>query len=130
MKQKRNLLAISICGAAGLIVAWFATAIPGKESTYEVEPWITVPEYRTDAARAIDAYERLMERHMDLTGKCLLQFGGDCQTIMQKLDGLDSRLSEVSARLTRIEESLGIEPYAGPASLVGPAEPNDSRQPK
>jgi hypothetical protein len=47
---------------------------------------------------------------MDLTEKHLLQVGGDCQTTAVKLDLLDSRLTEVSARLARIEKALGIDP--------------------
>jgi hypothetical protein len=124
MKSKRNLLAIGTVVVICLVVARLAASIPdkpfdsaspdnaqGRGRTYEVEPQITtLPEYRTDAARAIDAYERLMERYMDLTEKHLLQVGGDCQTTAVKLDSLDSRLNEISARLARIEKALGIDP--------------------
>jgi hypothetical protein len=111
MKSKRNLLIIGAVVVVCLVVAQIAASIPDRGKTYEVEPQITtLPEYRTDATRAIDAYERLMERYMDLTEKHLLQVGSDCQTIAIKLDSLDSRLAEVSTRLARIEKAMGIEP--------------------
>jgi len=109
-----------------LVVAQLAASIPGKERNYEVEPVITTPEYKTDAARAIDAYERLMERYMDLTEKHLLRVGSDCQTTTTKLDSLDSRLAEVSARLARIEKALGIEPDANSAAVVRKPGANDT----
>jgi hypothetical protein len=119
MKSKRNLLAIGAVVVICLVVARLAASIPDKGRTYEVEPQITtLPEYRTDAARAIDAYERLMERYMDLTEKHLLQVGGDCQTTATKLDSLDSRLAEISSRLARIEKALGIKPDANTAAMV------------
>jgi len=115
MKQNRNLLAAGAVILVCLVVAALATSIPGKEKTYEVET-ITSPEYKTDAARAIDAYERLMDRYMDLSEKLLSQMGGDCQTVSAKLDSLDSRLAELSARLARIEKALGIDPNSVPVS--------------
>ncbi len=77
---------------------------------------ITSPEYKTDAARAIDAYERLMDRYMDLSEKLVSQMGGDCQTVAAKLDSLDSRIAELSARLAGIEKALGIDPNSVPVS--------------
>jgi uncharacterized protein YhaN len=109
MKQNINLLAAGAVILVCLVVATMATSMPGKEKNYEVEV-ITSPEYKTDAARAIDAYERLMDRYMDLSEKLVSQAGGDCQAVATKLDSLDSRIAELSARLARIEKALGIDP--------------------
>ena len=109
MKESKNLLAAWAVILVCLVVASLATSIPGKERTYEVET-INSPEYKTDAARAIDAYERLMDRYMDLSEKLLSQMGGDCQAVSAKLDSLDSRIAELSTRLARIEKALGIKP--------------------
>jgi hypothetical protein len=124
MKPTRNMLIIGAVVAVCLVVARLAMSIPGGERSYEIEPVITTPEYRTDAARAIDAYERLMERYMDLTAKHLLQVGADCQAVTQRLDSLDARLEDISARLTRIEKAMGIAPPQKPAAV----EPNDTSQ--
>jgi hypothetical protein len=112
MKSNRNLMTIAAVTFVCLVVVALAIAIPDKGKFYAVEPEITLPEYKTDAGRAIDAYERLMERYMDLAEGHLLEAGADCQTVASRLDSLDSRLEEVSARLARIEKKLGIEPDA------------------
>jgi len=109
MRTKKSLLAV----AAGLVccgvLVWFSTSIQGSEKTYEIQPRITLPEYRTDAARAIDAYERLMERYMDLMEKNLLRIDTGVRDFTSKLDSIDSKLTELSRRMARIEKRLGIE---------------------
>jgi hypothetical protein len=104
-----NLLAV----AAGLIccimVVWLAPSIQGGQKTYEVRPHITLPEYRTDAARAIDAYERLMDRYMGLTERNLTRIGTGLTGVVKKLDSIDAKLTELSTRMARIEIALGIE---------------------
>ena len=114
MKQNRYLLAttgvvIVIC----LIVAAVSTAIPDNGKKYEIDTVVDVQGYKTDAARAIDAYERLMDRYLDLSEKLISTMGGDCQAVSTKLDSLDSRLADISTRLARIEKALGIDPNSG-----------------
>ena len=115
--------AITICS----VLVWLSSPLTGKEAKYEVEAQITTPENRTDASRAIDAYERMMERHMDLIEKGLLRNGADCRAIEEKLDSLDSRLSEILTRLGRIEKAMGIiEPNINPpAETAKPANVKD-----
>jgi len=114
MRTSRNLWAIVAVIACCLAGLWLSTSIQGSQKTYEVKPYITVPEYRTDAARAIDAYERLMERYMDLTEKNLFIVGTDIREVVKKLDSIDDKLTHLSATIARIEKALGIEP--APAS--------------
>ena len=106
-KMNRTLLAVTAGLAALIIVVWSSTSIQGVD--YEVKPEITIPEYRTDAARAIDAYERIMNRYMDVTERNLDRIGADVRGIVRKLDFVGSKLTELSARMTRIEKALGIE---------------------
>ncbi len=130
MKTSKHIAAVFAVITICSILAWLTSPITGKEATYEVETQITTPEYRTDAGRAIDAYERLMERHMDLMEKNLLRFGTDCQAIGEKLDSLNSRLSEVLTRLERIEKALGIEPNITPPATAQPAGVKDTPRKK
>ncbi len=109
MKTNRNLLAVAAGLVACVVVVWFSTSIQGGERTYEVHPYITTPEYRTDAARAIDAYERLMERYMDLTERNLNRLATDIRGISGKLDSIDAGLKDLFAQMTRIEKALGIK---------------------
>lgn len=114
MSVNKKLLAVGSAVACCLAVAWFSRPIRGVEKTYEIRPHV-IPQYKTDAARAIDAYERLMDRHMNLTEKNLLRVGTDVQGIAKKLDSIDRKLTELSGRIARIEKALGIEPPKFPA---------------
>ena len=109
MVTKKNLGAAT----AGLItcaaMVWFCTSLWGGEISYEVEPQIAISEYRSDAARAIDAYERLMERYMDLTEQNLIGLGRDVEDIVKKLDSIDAKLTRLCAEMARIKKALGIE---------------------
>jgi hypothetical protein len=115
MKENRSLLTAGVVILVCLVVAALAASMPDRGKTYEVEVQNS-PEYKTDAARAIDAYERLMDRYMDLSEKLVSQVGGDCQAVSAKLDSLGSRIAELSARLARIEKALGIDPNSVPVS--------------
>ena len=127
MGTSRNLVRlwrIAAAIACCLVGLWLLSAtggIQGSQKTYEVKPSLTVPEYRTDAARAIDAYERLMERYMDLTEKNILMVGTDMREMSKKLDSIDDKLTQLSARIGRIEKALGIElvPASADASQDG-----------
>ena len=109
MRQKKNLLIITTAIAAGIIIVWSFTSIQGGQRTYEVQPQITMPGYRTDAVRALDAYERLMERYMDLMEMNLTRIGTDVEDLDKTLDSIDNKLTELCKRIARIEKALGIE---------------------
>lgn len=115
MITNKNFLAVGAVLVCCITVVWFSTSIQGGQKTYEIRPQIAVPEYRTDAARAIDAYERLMERYMDLTERNSMRIGLGLKEVIKKLDSIDNKLTELSARIARIEKSLGIEQAKPPA---------------
>ncbi len=108
MRNKRTLLAVAAILAVCIIIAWSSTSLQGRETVYEVRPQISVPEYRSDAARAIDAYERMMERSMDLNERNLTAIGADLREVVRLLNSIDAKLGGLSARVARIEKSLGI----------------------
>ena len=109
MKTKRNIFAAAIGILACFAVVWLSTSLQGGQKTYELEPRLTIPEYKTDVARIMDSYERLMERYMDLTENNISMVGMDMKYVITKLDSIDDRLTELSARMTRIENTLGIQ---------------------
>ena len=109
MTTNKKLL-IAVVALFGCVAAlWLSTSIQASYKTYEVRPEITIPEYRTDAARAIDAYERLMERFMNMTERDLNTMSGELKTISQKLSSIDTKLTGLSKKVARIERSLGIK---------------------
>jgi len=129
MKRNKNLLSgmLFLLACTGLV--WLSTSIQGSEKTYEIEPYI-VPEYRTDAARAIDAYERLMERQMSLTEKNLANLNVELRNITEKLTSIDNKLTELSLRMTNIEKKLGTgqpkEPLAEKNNITEEQKKNEN----
>lgn len=109
MKTRKSLLVVTAGLACCIVVVWLSTLSEGGEKTYELRPEVMLPEYRTDTARAIDAYERLMERYMDLTEMNMVRIGMDVQLFGRKLDSIDGKLVELLTRISRIERALGIE---------------------
>ncbi len=108
MITNKNLLAVGAVVVCCITVVWFSTSIQGGPGTYELRPQISLPEYKTDAVRAIDAYERLMERYMDLTERNSMRIGTDLKEVMKQLDSINDKLTELSARIARIEKTFGI----------------------
>lgn len=125
MAAKRNLFVVGGGLLVCALVLWLSSSIRGKETVYEVRPEVSLPEYRTDAARAIDAYERLMERVMDLTMRNITGLSVDSKTVIEKLDAIERRLDELSVRMARMEKALGIE-EGEPAAAGVWQEPPDT----
>jgi Na+/phosphate symporter len=120
MKTNRNTLAILVVIIACSVLVWLSASIQGSQKTYEIQPHLAIPEYKTDLARVMDAYERLMERYMDQTQQNQSIVGADLKYVVTTLDSIDGRLAEFSARIARIETALGIEQ---PKSSLNP-KPN------
>ena len=108
MKTNRNTLAILVAIIVCSVLVWLSASIEGSQKTYEIHPNITMPEHKTDLARVMDAYERLMERYMDLTEQNQSIVGADLKYVVTTLDSIDGRLADMSARIARIETALGI----------------------
>jgi len=109
MNTNRNTFAILVAIIACSVLVWLSASIQGSQKTYEIQPHLTIPEYKTDLTRVMDAYERLMERYMDQTEQNQSIVGADLKYVVTTLDSIDGRLTEISNRIARIETALGIE---------------------
>jgi hypothetical protein len=109
MRSSTKLLFVIGCIFACAAVVLYPRPIQGGPRKYEIQPQVTIPGYRTDAARAIDAYEQLMERYMDLTERNLFEIGADVRDVIKRLDSIDGQLRKLSAKIAGIERALGIE---------------------
>jgi len=127
MSSNKNLLLVAAAIACGVILVWFSTSIGDSQKTYELRPRLTIPEYKTDVVRIIDAYERLMERYIDLTERNLTGIGMDLKAVVKKLDSVDAKLTALSARTARIEKALGIEPQTMPLPDAREGSENEHR---
>ena len=104
----KKLWVIAMGVVVGLMFVWFSTSTHGEDNTYEVSTH-TLPEYKSDTARAIEAYERVMERFMDLTDSSFGRVSTDIKEIGSKLDAIDRKLTMLTSRIAGIETLLGIK---------------------
>ena len=109
MIKNKNLLATGAIVICCLTIIWFSATTQGKPETYEVQPWISVPPYKTDTVRAIEAYERLMERYINTTERNSANIDRELKEVIKKLDSINNKLTKLSLRISRIEKTLGIE---------------------
>ena len=113
IQMSRNCKVYVVIAAIVFCVVAFclSTSVGQNRRKYEVETQVYgVPAYQSDAARAIEAYERLMERYLDLSERNLVDLAADVKVFTEKLNAIDGRLSMLDARLARIEQHLGIAP--------------------
>lgn len=116
MKRNKTLwagVAVIICVVIAIV---FSGSIQGGQNTYEVRSNLSIPEYKTDTVRAIEAYERLMDRYMDLTGTHLTTVGMDLRNMVTRLDSIDARLTQLDSRLMKIEQALAADKDNKPAA--------------
>ncbi|PKL49396.1 MAG: hypothetical protein CVV39_03045 [Planctomycetes bacterium HGW-Planctomycetes-1] len=109
MSKNKNLLAVSIVLIICLIVIAFSDSIHGSEKKYRVEPEITLPEYQNDLGRVINAYERMMNRLMDINEKNSAGIDTEVKKITKRLASIDRKLTELSKKTARIEKALNID---------------------
>jgi len=120
----RNLGVGRIVAAAVVCVVVLSLSIStGRERKgYEVEAQVYgVPAAQSDATRAIEAYERVMERHMDLTERSFAGFSSDLKVLTSKVDAFDAKVAALDAKLTQIDQRLArIENHLGIVTVVAP----------
>lgn len=109
-----------------LIVLVMSSLIQGSD--YKVKPEITLPEYRTDTGRAIDAYERVMDRFMSMTERNFTEIGTDVKGIAKQLVSIDINLKSLSTRMMRIEKALGIDQAEKRAAKPPKGKPRRQRK--
>ena len=111
MKVKKNPFEIGLFVLCFVILAGGAMSLFGaEEKTYEIHPEIALGPYQTDTMRLMDAYERLMDRYMNMVEVNLQEMSRGNQGALKKLESIEAKLDALSWRMGRIEEALGIEP--------------------
>ena len=108
MDTNKRLWVVIVGVVVGFVLIWLSTSTHGGEKTYEINTH-TLPEYRSDTARAIDAYERMMHLFMNMTDRNFGKVGADVKEISSKLDAIDNKLTQLSLRIAGIETALNID---------------------
>ncbi|MBW7992762.1 MAG: hypothetical protein FVQ84_22470 [Planctomycetes bacterium] len=109
MITNKNLLAAAAVVVCCITAIWFSTTTQGSPKNYEVRPRISLPEYKTDTVHALDAYEQLIERYMNMTERSSIRIDSDLKEVIKRLDSINYKLTELSLRIAKIERTFSIE---------------------
>ena len=117
MKTRKNFVILIAIATACFAVSWLTANLQGS-SRNDIRPEISVPMQQTDAARAIDAYERMMDRYMDISEMSMAALRTDIADTNRKLDLLIIKIGN-------IEKALKIDslPAADQTGQTPPAPP-------
>lgn len=107
MKTRRTFISLIVIALVCAAFLWLAVSY-GVEKTVEVQTY-NLPEYRSDTARAIDAYQQMINRMLDDNDRNWGMVQEQLNTINVKLDKVLSELDIISGRIARIERKMGIE---------------------
>jgi hypothetical protein len=111
MKVKKNLFGIGLFVLCVVMIASGAMTLFGAEDkTYEIHPEIAMGPYQTETMHVMGAYERLMERYMNLVEGNLRDMSQGNKAAVKKLESIEKKLDALGVRMGRIEKELGIEP--------------------
>jgi len=125
MKVKKNLFGTGLLVLCAAIIGGGAMSLFGAEDkTYEIRPEIEMGPYQSDTVRIINAYERLMERYMNLVEVNLQEMSRGNQVTVKMLESIEKKLDALGMRMERIEKALSIEP-----AKTTPVRPTTSRGP-
>jgi predicted transcriptional regulator len=113
MRTRRTLLVV-VAAISCLVIVWLTTAIHGGETgrTYEIHPQVAVPygyTPNTDTYRLIDLIEYLTDQNQQIAQDHLANMSAQLNALAEKLDAVDTKLTNLSRRMTRIEKALGIK---------------------
>ena len=107
--KKSSWIILGVTLVYGLIVLWVCTTVEAANYSSEVYTRISTPEYVTDAGRAINAYERMMDRYMDMTSKDLMALSSNSAQMVVRMDRIEAKLDKVLQSQARIEKALGVK---------------------
>lgn len=112
MRYRRRIVLLSVGIIVLLVSAVWGVETLEKRSTVEVRPVVRTPQYQSDAARAISAYERLMERYMSLTEANLIAAQTDNRELALRLARLETSLVRIEHKIDLLSHALNVSPAA------------------
>ncbi|MBN1795647.1 MAG: hypothetical protein JW804_03150 [Sedimentisphaerales bacterium] len=113
--MNKKLIAFGIITAAFGILLLVGTT-EGVEKTVEVQTY-SLPEYRSETDRAIDAYQQMINRLLDSN-----------EHSTTGIQSIEARLTKIEASLARIEKHLGIKEPAPAKPVAEKSKDNISEE--
>ncbi len=98
MKRNKNLLFTAAAVICTIIIGYLGSSF-AVEKTYEINTEYSLSDYRTDTARAIDAYQQMINRLLDSNEK-------NNVLMISKLDALHKDIQVLSGKIERLEKAV------------------------
>ncbi|MCE5340926.1 MAG: hypothetical protein LLF92_07340 [Planctomycetaceae bacterium] len=109
MTKNKILFSLGIAAAVcATVIAVTNSTHERHDSRYEIENEISLPEYKSNLDKMIDAYERMVDKLLYATSSGT-KFNSDANAIYKKLSEIDNKLTVITAKLENIEKTLGIK---------------------
>ncbi len=117
-----------LAGVLGCVVLlWSLTGAQGARKTYEIHSQIPESVFKSDSARALDTYERIVDRALDLNRRQLDMMDQNIREMSKQLTRVESKLDRLLNSSLSTERALDISQPEAKESLDGkPKDPNAS----
>jgi hypothetical protein len=110
----------------GCVALLWSLAGAQNTKTYEIRPQIPESLFKTESARAMDAYERMVDRTLELNARQLDAMDLNIKEVSKQLYRVEAKLDQLLDRSILVEYALGISHVRvekSPAA-VQPEDPN------
>ncbi len=103
--QLKKLMVILGC----VVLLWALTGAQGaKGRTYEIHPQIPESVFKSDSAKALEAYERMVDRVLAINSRQLDTMELNIKSASTQLNRVEMKLDMLLNRTLIIENALGI----------------------
>lgn len=123
-KTIKKLACVLACAA----LFWCLTGAKGARKTYEIHSQIPESVFKSESDRALDAYERLVDRALDVNKRQLDAMDLNIREVSKQLHRVEAKLDQLLNRAMIAEYALGIPPM-GVAEAPGVVQPEDPNRP-
>jgi hypothetical protein len=100
--------------------------IKAGDKKYEIRPQIILPDYGIISAGA--PYERLMEQYTQFTESAILRIEQQLDSILNKLEQMDAKITQLSQRMETIESALKLRQANDSNSINDSAQKNTNQK--
>ena len=124
--MNKKLITITLATIITLIAMTYTNSTTGKDYVIEIDSsdYIhNIEPYKSDTVQVAQGYQKLIERYQDMTMMNFNKNHTEMKYMILTLESIDKKLDNISTRLSRVENKLGIKPLKKEES-----EPNKQTQ--
>jgi len=105
MTNRNIKITMAVLGCVALL---WSLAGAQNTKTYEIRPHIPESVFQTESARVMDAYERMVDRTLELNARQLDAMDVNIKEVSKQLYRVEAKLDQLLNRSLLVEYALGI----------------------